>query len=819
MFQDLRYGVRMLLKNKAFTTVCVLTLALGIGANTAVFGLLNTLLLRPLAIPEPERLIAIYSGQEGANLYRRTSYPNYTDLRDRTRELSSVAAYSWPIPINLATGSDEPSVEVAWAHVVSGNFFDVLGLRPHLGRQFAPEEDRTRNSHRVVIVSHKLWRARLGGDPSAVGRTLKLNGHSFQVIGVAPERMAQVDVPFVADLWVPLAVQEMVMPGQHGKLDGRTETWLRMLARTATGSTLERVRAELQSIARGLEQTHPSQNRKLAFTALPEGESRARMLGTTTRLSWALLAITGFILLIACANIAALLSARSLARAREISIRTAIGAGRGRLLRQLLTESLTLALLGGGLGVGAAAVLSRYLHDLVVPPVPAPTALDFSLDLRVLAFTLAVTCVTAVLFGLAPAWRASRSDLTALLTGGNLSAPGGRPSLDARNLLVAGQVALSLVLLVAAALFLKSMQNARQIDIGFVSEHRLLASVNCGRQGYSNEQGKRFYDQLLERVRAIPGVLSVTTTAFLPLSGGYLGDTVVYPEGKEVTPEERRPVVIQDRVGSAYFKTMGTPLLRGRDLTDFDREGTPQVAIVNETFAQTFWPQEDPVGKRFRVGAPGGPAVEVVGLVRDGRYENLGETPQRRMFLAVRQQYQSAISLIVHTAGSPRDVAAKIRAEVRSLDPYLPVTGVKTMSEHLGLALHGARTAAVLVSAFGLVGLVLAVIGVYGVLAFMVSQRTREIGVRMALGATPARVVGLVMRRAMGMVLAGVVLGAGGAWALTRFLAGLLYDVSATDPFAFVSAVAALTLAALVAVFLPARRAAKVDPMVVLRHE
>ena len=819
IYQDLRYAVRLTWKSPGFAAVVIITMALGIGANTAVFALLHGLLLRPPAVADADRLVVLFAGREGSTPYRRLSYPNYLDVQARSRMLASLAVFCWPLPLDLSNDGAGPAERV-WAQLVSGNFFDVVGVPAALGRTFAPAEDRARNTHLVTVVSHDFWRSRLGADRSVIGKTIRLNGRLFTVIGVAPHEAPQVDPPFQPDLWVPMAVQALVMPGQDGKLDSRTETWLRGVGRLQPGASVEQAQAELTRIAGNLAQDYPAENRRLTLTARSQGDARAIVMGMfgAAGLTWVLFGLVAVVLLIACANLAGILSARALTRTREMTVRASLGAGRERLFRQLFTESSLLVLIGRVAGIAVASVASTHLWTLVVPPLPFPVRIDAAIDGPMLWFSVGSTCVTALLFGLLPALHAARLNLSTSLKGTGVVGQSRRQR-GVHAFLVAAQVALCVVVLIAATLFVRSLAVASHIDVGFATANRTIATVQLGRQGYSAHQVSQFYEAVLARLRVLPGVHSVTTTAFLPLSGGYLGDRVIYREDETIPAGDTRPAVILDRVGPDYFRTIGTTLLRGRDITDAERVESPAVAVINETFARTFWPGTDPVGRRFRIGAVDAPLVEVIGLAPDGRYQSLQEPPQRRMFLPVRQGPQLEITWIVHASTSPSVVLDAVRREIRAIDSRLPVVNGTTMQEHVDRTLVQSQVFAFLATMFGVVALLLASVGIYGMLSLMVRGQTREIGIRVALGARPSQVLRMVVRRGAVLAAAGLATGALiGGWT-SRALAPMLYGATAFDTWTLFVVACALGSAVILASTLPARRALRVDPAKALRQD
>jgi predicted permease len=811
--QEVRYGLRTLVHNRLFTAVTLLTLAIGIGANTAVFSLLNSLILRPLNVPEPDRLVRIFSGPEGASY--EISYPNYVDLRHSAQSFSELAAYSSPQPMSLGLASQKGAApsELIWGVVVSGNYFDTLRVSAALGRTFAPDEDRIPGARAVVVISHRLWAEKFDASPQIIGHTIRLNGHVFEVIGVAPDRMLRAGLLLSTDLWVPMMMEPQAMLGQGFKLANRGETFLSTIARLRPGVTLAQARAEAATLASRLERDYPRENHRFGLSVLRERDGRIPFLPGLERFGWILLAIVGLVLLIACANIASLQLVRSLARRKEFGIRLSLGAGRWQLVRQLVIEGMILSLGGGLLGLGAAALGTRTLLKFT-PPLPLEVSLDASIDSRVLLFTLGMSIATGVLFSILPAFRSTKLDLTGTLKAGDAGLGQGRSRMLARDALVIGQVALSLLLLITAGLFIRSLGKAQQINLGFDPTNRLLASVDTFFAGYTEQQRAVFGSRLLEQVRSLPGVVDATSTVFAPLSGGYLGDGHVYIEGETPVPDYQRPVVYYDRVGDNFFRTMGTPLLAGRDFTSRDVDVSTPVAVVNQTFAKTFWPGQSPLGKRLRLNSSDSAWIEVVGLAQDGKYRSLGEPPQRHLYLAGRSS-----GLVVHTAGDPHQYVKDIRAAVQKLDSNLPLTNVETMNEHLGFALYPARMGASLLGLFGTLGLLLAMMGLYGLLAFVVRRRTREVGIRLALGAQSRDVVSLVMRQGVLLVASGMALGLAAAYAVTDLIAGMLYGVAGRDFFTFTVVTLLLATVAVLATYIPARHAARVDPMMALRYE
>ncbi|MDQ3687915.1 MAG: ABC transporter permease [Acidobacteriota bacterium] len=837
IWQDLRYAARTLWKTPGFTVVAVLSLALGIGANTAIFSFVNAVLLRALPVAEPERLAFVFSGTR-AEPYNVAPYPDYVDYRERNKVFSDLAAYSnIAVSLNNSEGAEQIS-----GLIVSGNYFDVLGVRARAGRTFLPEEDRTPGSHPVVVIGHGLWQRLFGGDANAVGGRLLLNGQQFTILGVAPAGFDGAEAGQPNDIYVPMMMQAVVRPPRSGYsgemnpdlLGRRNAGWLDMVGRLKPGVSFEGAQAEMRVLAKQLEDAYPDTNSEETATLFPVTKGDPDQRGTLLSVAGLMSAVVGLVLLIACANVANLLLARASARRKEISIRLALGAGRWRLIRQLLTESVFLSLVGGAVGLLLAVWLVDVLQSYSPPGNIFPVAFDFSLDAKVLGFTLLLSLLTGVVFGIAPALQASNPDLVHALKDETVTLPSGGSwgarGFNLRNLLVVAQVALSLVLLISAGLFLRSLGQAQRIDPGFSPHSVLVMPLNINLLRYTKAQGQEFYRQVIERVEAIPGVASATLSRTPPLSGASRQSTVLI-EGRDGpdraggsessggNPDTGENLTLASPVALKYFETMNIPVLRGRDFTAQDREGTPGVVVINETFARRYFPDQDPLGKRLSVSGARGPWLEVVGLARDGKYVTLGETPAPMIYQSILQRHETGMTLLIRTNGDPANFAASVRREVQAVEKNLPTTNIRPMTDLLNNSLFAARMGAVLLGAFGLLALLLAAIGLYGVMSYSVARRTREIGIRMALGARGGDVLRLVLREGMALVGFGVLLGLGVALAATRLLVSFLYGVSTTDPLTFAGIAVFLTLIALAASFIPARRATKVDPMVALRYE
>ncbi|MBS1791422.1 MAG: ABC transporter permease [Acidobacteria bacterium] len=820
LWQDLRYGARMLVKQPGFTLIVVLTLALGIGANGVIFSLVNALLLRPLPVEKPEELAAVYTSDYSSGDFGGSSYPDYVSFRDRNQSFSGMVLYT-PQPLSLNLGGANERV---FGEIVSGNYFSVLGLRPGLGRGFLPEEDQKPGAAAVAVISHKYWQARFGGDPSVIGRNVKLNGQPFTIVGVAPQNYRGLVRGLAVDWWVPAMMMDQLTPGSQN-LTERGNRGMLIMGRLKPGVSIAQARADFGNIAAQLYREFPQRWETIrkqgrSISLLPESQSRvlpqAQM--PLTIFAALLLSVVGLVLLIACANVANLLLARAATRRKEIAIRLALGAGRGRLIRQLLTESVLLAALGGTIGL----LLAVWGADLLMafkPPVPIPIELNLPLDWRVLGFLAGLSLLTGIVFGLAPALAASRPEVVgALKDEGGGSGSRGR----LRGALVVMQVAVSLLLLICAGLFLRSLQNASSIDPGFNADNLLAMSMDLQLQGYDEPRGNQFSEQLLERVRAVPGIVGASLTNSLPLGlgGGRSGITI---EGYS-TQQGEDMEIYNSTVSPGYFEALRIPLQQGRAFNAQDRAEAPGAVIINEAFARRYWPGQTPLGKRIQMGfasdgTNNSPYLTVVGVVKDGKYNSLGEDATPYFFRPTTQSYVSTPTLIVRTTANPADALPAVRSEVEALDKNLPLFDVKTMRQHLGIALLPARLAGGALGIFGLLALMLAAAGLYGVMSNAVAGRTREIGIRMALGADAFGVLRLILQQGMKLVLIGLAVGLGAALALTHLLKSLLFGISTTDPLTFAGIALLLTLVALFACWVPARRATKVDPMIALRYE
>src|SRR5262245_17531037 len=827
LVQDLRFGVRILAKQPGFTAVAALALALGIGVNTAILSAVNGVVLRPLPVDKPTELIAPHWGRKtDAQVWGGFSYANYVDLRDENRSFSALCAWN-QTSAAISSGEsrntdDSERAEVVWGELVSGNYFDVMGVKPALGRGFLPEEDRTPNARPVVVISHSLWQGRFNSDQGVVGKAVYLNGLPFTVVGVMPESFLG-SIFFIRDsFWAPAMMAQKFGRRAEWRTD-RSYALFSLYGRLSPGLTTAQAEADLNLVADGLAKLYPREDAGAKIQLATELGGRYYAATKVIKYGGLLaVCVSGLVLLLACANVANLTLARAATRAGEIGIRLAIGAGRARIVRQLLTESALLAGLGGALGL-AFAYWGAGVIRATAPPTPYPVSLDFAPDGYVLRWTLAVSLLTGVTFGLAPAFLASRTDLVAVIKGAAARPSQRRRRWNLRGALVVAQVTISIVVLICAGLFIRSLGKARQTDPGFKTDNLVTMRINLDSLAYDEESMRRFWPELQRRIDAQPGVRTASLASALPLwdssSRGSRGPIV--KEGEADPPPNQGVNSDCSFVTPKYFDTLRTPLLLGRDFSDHDTADTPRVVIVNQEFARRFYGgAENAMGKRFRF-AQGAPLMEIIGIAKDGRYRNLYEDRQPYMFLPVYQNPRASMALLIsaQSAGALQAAAQGARREIAQMDSRLPAFGVMMAEENLSIAYWGPRVAAGMASTFGVLALVLATLGLYSVMTYAVSQRRREIGIRMALGASLRDALRLIISQGMRMALIGIALGLVCAFALTRVLTSLLLGVGATDPGAFVGVAVLLVVVALLACYIPARRASRVDPLVVLRQE
>jgi putative ABC transport system permease protein len=800
--QDLQYALRRLFKARGFTFVAVVTLALGIGANSAIFSVVNGVLLKPLPYPESDRLVGVYHTSNGERAVM--SGPNYSDIARVATTLENSAAYTTSRMI--LTGEGEPTR--LQTVDVSASLFNVLRVRPALGRSFNADEN-TPGKTSVVILSHGLWEQRFGGDPAVIGRRIMLDGVRHEIIGVMPRGFS---FPSAREAWVPLAYDQNFVTRQ------RASWYLSVVARLKPGVTPAQSAAEVETLGANLARQYPDANGEIGMTAMPLLEA---MVGKIRRSVLILLGAVGFVLLIACTNVANLLLARAAAREPEMAVRTALGAGRGRLMRQLLTESVVLSLLGAAFGL----LLTVWGVELLInlKPEGIPRLDNVQVDAKVILFTIATAIVTGVLFGLVPAFTATRGVSASLKESGR-GAVTSRSGMRVRGVLVVAELALAVMLLAGAGLLIRSFLKLQAVDPGFDSAQALTFELSLPDSRYEQDAPRiQFYDQLLPRLRALPGVRSASAVLGLPLSGL---DLIISFEvaGRPPVPPAQQPAM-QVRVATPdYFDAIGIPLKRGRGFTENDRVGTPRVVLITEAAARQYFPNEDPIGKKIRLGWGRGPGREraggeVIGIVGDVKDSALNEPNPPQIYMPLRQWPVSFMTVVLKTSVPPASLAEAARAQVAAVDPNLPLSNVKTLDAVISQSISQQRFYLTLLTIFAGVALVLAAIGIFGVLSYAVAQRTREIGIRMALGAPGRTVIGLIVRQAMILVLCGVVLGTAAALSLSETMARMLFSIKPTDPATFATVAAVLVTVALFAAYIPARRATRVDPIVALRAE
>ena len=806
--QDVRYGWRQLLKHPGFTALAILSMALGIGANTAIFSLVNTVLLRPLPAREPSQLIAVDGQLRNGIDFTLQSYLNYKDYRDRNTGFSGLLAYRFVVASLSHNGVNER----VWGFDVSGNYFDVLGVRPTFGRSFLPEEDRTPGSHPVVILSYACWQKRFAGDPTIIGQKILLNTHPFTVIGVAPPGFVGTEVAYAPEFWVPMMMAKQIEPASTW-LEQRESDNLFVIGRLKPGVSVEQAKAQLDALTAEMAKEHPKENAGRRVLLMPPGLFIPDIRNSIFAFSGLLAVVGALVLLLACVNLANLLLARATERRKEIGIRLAVGASRARLVRQLLTESIMLSLLGGAVGLLLAIWTNQAISSIKLPTDIA-LLFDLRIDWRVLLFTAALSLLTGIFFSLLPALQSSKPQLVPALK--DETSMGGFRRSRLRNALVVAQVALSLVLLISAGLIVRSLQAAQRMRPGFNPQNAVALSFDLGLQGYDDAKGRAFYQRVMDRAKAIPGVRSVAATDVLPLALDYSSNTI-YIEGQPVRSRSDLPLAIPYSVSPGFFETMGMPL-RGRGFLPNENKPDSRVAIVNETFARRFFPGQEVIGKRYNHTGPNDPFWEIIGVVPDGKYNTLGEEPKAVVYRPLRY-FDSQFTLVGRTAGDPRTVLGEMRQVVQELDPTLPVYDAKTLTQHMNIPLFPAKMAAWILASFGVLALFLAAIGIYGVMACVVVGRTREIGLRMALGAQTGDVLRLILGQGMLLAAIGSLIGLTIGFGGTRFLKTLLYGVSAADPLTFGGVTLLLVGVTFLACWLPAQRASRVDPMIALRAE
>ena len=816
MLNDLKYALRLLRRSPLFTLTAALSLAIGIGANTTIFSIASALLLRPLpGLSDPSRLVDIGRTQDGRG-FDNSSYPNYRDYRERQKMLTDVYAYRGePQPMSLATASDAVRI---YGAIVTANYFTVLGVRPLLGRTLQDSDDARDRSHSVVVLSYDLWKRTFGGNEAIVGQTISLNSRPFMVVGVAPAGF-QGTTLLRPDAWTPMAGVAETMPrlaqAINNVFNQRSAVWLVMGGRLKEGATIEQANAEAQAIGANLQKEYPNENKGKSLTVVRSTLVPGQAV-TVGGFFGLLMIIVLLVLMIACVNVAGILLARGAARRREIAVRLAVGAGRGRLIRQLLTETTILFIAGGSAGLVLSLWLTKLLLALI-PKLPVPVDLTVHTDWRVVSFGIVLSFIAAILSGLAPALQASRADLVPALKTEGLDS--GRPRLRLRNLFVIGQVTMSLMLVIVAGLFLRALEHAAAVQPGFDERRVDVVQLDFSLAGYTQETARPFVRQLLEQIRSMPGIESATLSVDLPLDGGRMGLGGLRVPGK--TPSRGESFQADwNVVEPGVFRTLRLPLVRGRDFNDADTATSPWVAVVNEALATQIWPGEDPLGKQMMVRDDNGKdhPVTIVGVTGNARLIWLTGNVDPYIYVPFAQRYIPRASILVRTIDD-RSSVPDVRSRLRTLNPNLPITEAMRLSELTAIGLVPQRMAASVAGTLGLVGLLLCAIGIYGVTSYSVAQRTREIGIRVALGADRRNVLRLVLRQGLVLAAIGTAVGVVIAAVGSTFLESLLYGVRGLDPLTFGSACALFVVVTLAASYIPALRATKVDPMVALRAE
>ena len=819
LFQDIKFGARMLTKNPMVTVVAVLTLALGIGANTAIFSTLNGFILRPLPVANADRLVVLGAHQEGTGEFSEFSYADFNDIRSQGGAFSDVVGYD----LSIVGVDAERKVEPAVVDFVSGNFFQALGLKPEAGRLIYGLDTEKPGTEPVVVLGYDYWKKRFNSHPAIVGQQIKLNGHSATVAGIAPKGFSGLYSIVDMDLYLPFGTRNLFSTDSSKDIWTRRDAHnLRVVAALKPGVSLKQAQSSIDVLSKQLAEQYPDTHRAVSLRVYPEKLARPEPDPSNglVIVSVLFMVLSGLVLLLACTNVANIVLVRATGREREMAVRAALGAAKVRLVRQLLTESLLLAALGGAAGVAAGAWASNLLASVHMEIATIPIQFNFSFDWRVFSFAFLMALMTGLIVGLAPAWRVARADLNKVLHEGSRGVLAGTTRSRMRSALVTAQVAGSLMLLVVAGLFIRSARNAERTYLGFDPAHVLNLTMDTRSIGFDLPRNRQFVRDLEDRVRALPGVESVSFASSVPM--GYSNSaSSVYFEGRTASSKEAAPIVLYNAVDPGYFTVMKVPLLRGRGFNQQDNENSPNVAVINEEMARHFWPKEDPIGKRFSMKGPAGPFIEIVGISKQGKYQNPVEDPQPFFYIPQLQGEATFGTLQVRTPGAPESLIHDVEREVHALAPDLPLLDVQSMQESLEgvngffLIRMGTRLTGVL----GMIGLVLALVGVYGVISYVAAQRTHEIGVRMALGADRLDILKMVLRQGCMLVGGGVVAGLVLTFLAARAISSLMVGISATDPLTLAAVSLFLAAVGLLASFIPARRAMNVEPLKALKYE
>jgi predicted permease len=816
--QDVRFGWRMLCKTPALTAVVAITLALGIGANTLIFSFVNGFLLRPMPVPHPEQIAVLAANQQGDSpLLYSFSYPEFIDFRKQADSFADLAGYT----LAQSGLSADGRVDQVVASYVTGDYFSVLGVKPALGRLIRPAEENQPGEQPVVVLGYSYWQKRFGGKPGVIGKPVRVNGKQATIIGVVPQQFLGAISVIEMDMYMPLGNAASIEQASSNPVTDRNARMVRVLGRLKPGVSFSQAQASVNVIASRLGKQYPSTDGNITVRVFREQFARPAPLANNlvALIASFFLILGALLLLLACVNVANVLLARATVRQREMGLRAALGAGRGRLIRQMLTETILLGLLGGVLGV----ILGEWANPRDIfkaAQTSLPIRLDFGFDWHVFVYSFAAALSTGIFVGLWPAFRASRADLNGILQEGGRSGSAGSGRHRLRSALVVAQVAGSLTLLIVAALFVRSLRHAETMYLGFDPDHVLSLNMDPHQIGYDQARTTEFYRQLESRARALPGVQAVSFAFGAPLVGSVNTGTITF-ESQTIPGGQQPPSVFFNTIDPTYFESMRVPLLRGRAFTESDNQTAPPVVIVNQTMADKYWPLQDPLGRRFSLKTATGPSktLQIVGVATNGKYLFVAEDPTPFFYVPLAQNYTSARALQVRSSVPPAALLAPVQAEIHKLAPDLPVTDAKTMQQAIGDELLEYRLGAGVAAAMGAIGLLLAVIGIYGIVSFSAAQRTREIGIRMALGGSARDVIRLILQQGVRMVLIGLGVGVLAALGITRVMAGLLVGVSPSDPLTYATVALLLTAVALAACWIPARRATRVDPGIALRYE